>query len=104
MKLMRLLYDCELRRFDFKWFPFARATVRIRGRHAVAHDSERGIVRHNPLQHPELAFRLLFSLTIAHRKVDDFPGILQVNNQLGSAISLSRCGIDRGHTESDGFT
>src|SRR4051812_22582446 len=75
--------DGQARCFDIKRLPFACAALRIDSSHAVANDSERSIVRHDPLRNEEVAFGLFCRLTITHWKVDSFAGVVQVYGQLG---------------------
>ena len=100
---MQLLNNRELGRLDFKRLPFACPTLRVLSRYAIPHDSRWSIVRHDPLQHPELPFRLLLGLTIAHRKIKDLATVIQVNHKLSAAISLAGRRIGRSHSEPDGF-
>src|SRR5687767_11873566 len=65
----QLLDDRQLRSLDLERFPFADPAFRIASCHGVAHDPKRCIGRHDPFGDPEFPFRLLFRLTIAHRKI-----------------------------------
>src|SRR6266571_4907265 len=64
-----LLDNRKLGRLDVERLPFAGAALRVFRCYGVAHNAGGCIIGPNPLEHPELAFRLLCRLTGAHRKI-----------------------------------
>src|SRR5262249_52477252 len=56
-----------------------------------------------PFQHPEFTLGLLRRLSVAHGQVEGFAGIVQMNDELGRAISLAGFRIDRRHSKPDGI-
>src|SRR6266850_883374 len=96
-----LFDDRKLGRLHIEWLPFAGAALRVFRCDGVAHDAERCVSGHHPFEHPELSFRLLSGLTVAHRKVKGLACVVQVDDELGRAISLPCRGIDCGHAKSN---
>jgi hypothetical protein len=92
--------NLELRRFDFKRLELACTALRVLGSHRVAQDLGPRIIGHDPLGDPELPFRRLSILAIAHRKIDGLTTIIQVNHELRPTIPLARCWIDGNHSKS----
>jgi hypothetical protein len=72
--------------------------LRIFRGYRVAHDAQWRITRHNPFQHPEFAFRLLFGLAVAHRKIDGLSRIIQMHDELRRALAFSRYRVNRRHS------
>src|SRR6266487_1518403 len=81
--------DGELRGLNLEGLELTGATLWILCRDHIPHDSHRRIIGHDPLGDPELPFGLPFVLSVAHRHVNGFAGVGQVNDELSRAIALA---------------